>query len=37
MDINRGRAIGFTLRFLRRDVSKAQIEADTFRRPLYSV
>ncbi len=36
MDINGGLAWGLMLRFLRLDVSKKQIKADTYQRPSYS-
>jgi sialate O-acetylesterase len=36
MDINNGVAWGFVLRFMRLDVTKAQIKADSYLRPTYS-
>ena len=37
MDLNRGTAWGFMLRFLREDVPPSRLKAGTYQRPLYSV
>lgn len=37
MDLNHGQAWGFFLRFIRKDVSPAQIQSGKYARPIYGV